>query len=264
VLIHFIRRVLKRTGLAYKFASQLYHNYIGIQEYVVLKHTHPKAQIFHFTNKQLESQREKGYKSQIGQDYILVENGLIPRENGFFIEIGANHPEKMSNTWYLENKLGYTGIAVDPLPLVDLWTAVRPNTIFHRAFVTENTGQEIEFAEVEDQTGWESSLSGITEMVEQSGKDLKTVKSTLIGISGRDLLKEYSVSKADILFIDVEGHELSVLRGFSWSEIDIGAICVENFRESRTCPEVRMFLAQHGFVLWGRVGIFDDIFVKAG
>ena len=67
--------------------------------------------------------------SQIGQDkwvYQTLEN----KKNGFFLDVGCNHPIQLSNTFFLEKYYGWTGIGID----IDLsycnedWKKERPNT----------------------------------------------------------------------------------------------------------------------------------------
>lgn len=66
--------------------------------------------------------------SQEGEDLILsriFEN----QKNGFYIEVGAHHPFRFSNT-FLFYKKGWRGIAIDPLPGTKrLFTKHRPRDI---------------------------------------------------------------------------------------------------------------------------------------
>src|ERR1017187_5507645 len=51
--------------------------------------------------------------SQSGEDLLLWEY-FGARTNGFFLEAGANHPTKLSQTWLFELH-GWKGILVEPL-----------------------------------------------------------------------------------------------------------------------------------------------------
>jgi len=66
--------------------------------------------------------------SQEGEDLILsriFEN----KKNGFYVEVGAHHPFRFSNT-FLFYKKGWRGIAIDPLPGTKrLFTKHRPRDI---------------------------------------------------------------------------------------------------------------------------------------
>ncbi len=51
--------------------------------------------------------------SQFGEDALVWERfGRKP--DGFFVEVGANHPTELSNTWFLEQR-GWSGILIEPL-----------------------------------------------------------------------------------------------------------------------------------------------------
>lgn len=62
--------------------------------------------LFHFLNR-----RKKSF-SQTGED-LMIENALRGIKTGFYIDIGANHPTKLSNT-YKFYRSGWKGICVEP------------------------------------------------------------------------------------------------------------------------------------------------------
>lgn len=57
------------------------------------------------------------YYSQFGEDQFLIENFLsrpdIPK---FYIELGALDGVRYSNTKTLEDKYGWSGILIEPIP----------------------------------------------------------------------------------------------------------------------------------------------------
>lgn len=56
--------------------------------------------------------RISGTKSQAGQDQFLF-NALQSKRSGKFVEVGSWHPKRDSNTFALEKKLGWDGIAFE-------------------------------------------------------------------------------------------------------------------------------------------------------
>jgi len=52
------------------------------------------------------------YYSQIGQDK-LVDFILKNKENGFFLDIGAQHPEDLNNTAFFEKYRNWNGVAIE-------------------------------------------------------------------------------------------------------------------------------------------------------
>lgn len=53
-----------------------------------------------------------GSKSQIGQDSFVLQV-LNYKRQGMYLEIGAGHPEVISNTYLLENSFGWRGISIE-------------------------------------------------------------------------------------------------------------------------------------------------------
>lgn len=60
---------------------------------------------------------KKSYYSQDGEDIMIKK--LFPKSDGFYVDIGAHHPFRFSNS-FLFYKMGWTGVCVDPLPSANL------------------------------------------------------------------------------------------------------------------------------------------------
>jgi len=61
--------------------------------------------------------------SQIGQDVYVLKQ-LQNLRGGFFVDIGAGHPEQINNTHLLEKSYGWSGISLD-LGYADEWEEQR-------------------------------------------------------------------------------------------------------------------------------------------
>ena len=69
------------------------------------------------------------FKSQAGQD-IFVYLVTKSKENGIFIDIGSAHPTIISNTYYLEKYLNWTGYLIEiDEELCDLTKKVRTSNL---------------------------------------------------------------------------------------------------------------------------------------
>jgi hypothetical protein len=67
--------------------------------------------------------------SQAEQDKFIL-NVLKNKENGYFVEIGSNHPIKINNTYLLENKYNWKGIMIEyDSSFLPLYKQYRPNSI---------------------------------------------------------------------------------------------------------------------------------------
>lgn len=52
------------------------------------------------------------FNSQAGQDQFIV-NILKGKRNGYFLEIGSNHPKEINNTYILEKEYDWNGLMVE-------------------------------------------------------------------------------------------------------------------------------------------------------
>lgn len=70
------------------------------------------------------------FPSQIGQDCFVVA-ALGGKRHGTFLDLGAHFAKATSNTWYLEKKLGWRGLAVDcDASFRAEWERERPGSVF--------------------------------------------------------------------------------------------------------------------------------------
>jgi FkbM family methyltransferase len=127
---------------------------------------------------------------------------------GFFVEVGANEPHNGSQTWQFE-QAGWNGILVEPQPdLAERLRQTRHARVFAAACSSPaNAGRTMPF----HVSGPHSSLNhelAVTGVVARSVIDVPV--RTL-----DDILREVGArSPIDFVSIDVEGHEVEVLRGF--------------------------------------------------
>ena len=140
--------------------------------------------------------------AQHGED-LLVEQLLGKIES--FIDIGANDGVLFSNTFKFAKK-GARGLCVEP-SLIS-FTKLSLNHLFHpkvkciRCAASSQTG----FLYLKEE-GYESTLSQV-----HSNASLDSTKVRAFTLD--ELIRRHSsFSKVDLLSIDVEGHEESVLQG---------------------------------------------------
>ncbi|KAB7887412.1 hypothetical protein GBG19_10665 [Poseidonibacter ostreae] len=68
----------------------------------------------------------------------------------------------------------------------------------------------------------------------------------------------------DYLSLDVEGHELNVLKGIDFNNVRINVLTIENNPPSNNIygdDSIRTLMFENNFILWGRTIGLDDIFV---
>jgi FkbM family methyltransferase len=155
--------------------------------------------------------------SQDGEDQVLFSLMNNPPEyKGFYIDIGAHHPLRFSNTQLFYEK-GWHGINIDATPgSMNEFKRIRKRDINLEAGVSEN-GKDLEFFSFK-----ESALNSFDrELSEQRIKEgwellnIKKIKTYKIN----DILSEYlrRNQKIDFINIDVEGLDLLILESLNWN-----------------------------------------------
>lgn len=154
--------------------------------------------------------------SQEGEDIWLQER--FRNEKGFYVDVGALHPYRFSNTAWAYEK-GWHGINIEPnIDCFRLFEIFRPKDININCGVSDQEG-EMTYYCFED-----PALNGFDANAHADFpvRERRTVKVRPLA----DILKENKVNKVDFLDIDVEGLELSVLKSIDFS-IDIDCILIE-------------------------------------
>jgi len=126
---------------------------------------------------------------------------------GYFVEVGANQPEELSQTFDLEQQ-GWTGILVEPQPdLVDKLRRRRSAKVFAEACSSRrNSGSRMKF----HLAGGHSSFDPNLNLAEVKPHGVLDVPVRTLD----EILVEAGASSIDFISINVEGHELDVLDGF--------------------------------------------------
>ena len=153
----------------------------------------------------------------------LVWDFFGQRDSGFFVEVGANGPRFLSQTWHLEEK-GWRGILVEPNPACALQLRLeRQNaTVFQVACSSpEKTGEALfHFSN-------SSGLSGLEKHVDDP--NIVYDRSEKVKVMTLDAILESAGNpRIDFLSIDVEGTELDVLTGFNLARHRPSLLLVED------------------------------------
>lgn len=206
--------------------------------------------------------RALGYFAQRGQDYFLDRYVFCGRDNGVFVDVGANDPVHLSNTYHFENR-GWTGLAFEPQPrLRQRWAGVRRTPCLPDV-LGDSDGTEVDFLIVATED-WQNALSGIQGVVQTAVPALRGHRFDTVRLHQRRLdsvLAEHGISRIDFLSIDVEGYEMNVLRGIDLARVDVDVIVIENDRTPLGDDQPRAYLAARGYRHIARLS-GDDVFRK--
>lgn len=205
--------------------------------------------------------RAEGYPSQYGQDKFVVER-LGRLRNGVFFEIGAFDGVTLSNTYYLETQLGWSGISVEPSRAAFEKLSATRKCITVNSCIAAEPGST-QFLEIQ---GYAAMLSGVLHQyhpqhrkridreVKEMGGDKHQVEVACYTVS--QLCREHGIEHIDYLSVDTEGGELAILQSIDFSQLDIRLITVENNYVDMT---LRTFLRKSGFEFVATIGC-DEVY----
>jgi FkbM family methyltransferase len=177
----------------------------------------------------------------------LVREFFQNRTTGFFVEVGANDPVSGSQTWHLEQR-GWRGILVEPQPsCAELLRQQRKNSrVFQMACsAPEKTGEAMfHFSNFSGLCGLEKHVDDPNVVYERSEPVKVTTLDAILESEGNPAL--------DCVFIDVEGTELDVLRGFDLKKHHPLLILMEDKVHSLA---KHFYLRRQGYKLVKRTGV---------
>lgn len=197
--------------------------------------------------------------SQFNQDKF-IDQLLQSKKHGFFVDIGCNHPFLNSNSAFFELSRQWSGLCLDPIPSYSTeYHQHRPNSIFVNAAISCTDGYQ-KFYTLQSRRGWEDQLSSLN-INNIKLRNLPIHESTVKSQRLDTLLHNYSIAPnaIDILFIDVEGHELQVLE--SLSEYRPKIILVENIFPFFGSSKLRRLLIDLNYSFKYRIWSTDDVFI---
>ncbi len=139
--------------------------------------------------------------------------------------------------------------------MAELWDKERKAKLFQIA-LSDNEGDAI-FSISEYSDGVMSFIkdTALGSLDESEVYDIK-VRTRLF----RDVMDEESITHIDYLSLDVEGHEMNVLKGMDFDKVKIDVLTIEN-HSLYGDDGIRDMMADNGYIFWGRVMNLDDIYV---
>ena len=206
--------------------------------------------IKNFIRNKVGSNSNKIY-SQGGEDIILAE-AIGEKKIGFYIDIGAHHPSRFSNT-YMFYKRGWNGINIDPLPgSMKIFDKKRPRDINLEIAIS---GQR------ETKTYYmfrESALNTFSKEVAECREketnyrviEQRKIKTfPLVEVLDKHIEK---YCKIDFMNVDVEGLDLDVLKSNDWEKYPVEYLLVESLNlilEDVKKDPTYMYLKNQGYKL---------------
>ena len=191
---------------------------------------------------------------QEGEVILLKRIFGLNRGKGFFVDIGAHHPTRFSNTEYFYN-LGWNGINVEPnLKNFNVFLNKRKRDINLNCAVLDGT--DIDFYEYSEPalntTSYETAIKRKSQGIDFVGK--KKIST----ISLEEMFRNFLPANIEIDFlnIDVEGSELKILMSNNWKLFlpkiiicEVLSSNLENLLESK----INVFLKTKGYYIFSKL-----------
>eukprot|EP00931_Biecheleriopsis_adriatica_P047955 TRINITY_DN27685_c0_g1_i1.p1 TRINITY_DN27685_c0_g1~~TRINITY_DN27685_c0_g1_i1.p1 ORF type:complete len:497 (+),score=90.98 TRINITY_DN27685_c0_g1_i1:41-1531(+) len=179
--------------------------------------------------------------SEFGQDWFALRNFIRPEPGspGRYVDVGASLPFDYSNTVMLDRCLGWEGVCIEPNPhLGILLEAYRSCQVFKNC-VDQESMPHRPFADRSGKIEFHQECLPLGDIL------------TRAGLRGK---------RIDIMSIDVEHQELSVLRSLRLEDFDIRVMVIEVTRGARWL-EVDSELLPKGYAKVAVLGR-DVVYVK--
>ena len=189
-----------------------------------------------------------------GEDRI-IEALLKPKitQPGFYVDVGCNHPKFLSNTYGLYRK-GWRGICIDANPnLIKRHHLYRPKDKAIATLISD-TKEERDYYEVEN------DVLSTTELDFLEGYKMEGLRINHQRMIPQTLTEVLDALQApaefDLLTVDVEEHDLQVLRSLDFDAYHPRLIIIEDETFDHMHPqenEAYLYLTEKGYMLEGFV-----------
>jgi FkbM family methyltransferase len=182
--------------------------------------------------------------SQFAEEW-LIRDFFGDQHGGAFVDVGSYHYRTFSNTYYLDQTLGWSGVAIDAQEeFAADYAKYRPRTKFFPLFVSDRSDAMESFF-VPGNKLVASSSKEFSDRYDSSGRERKVHTITL-----NDLLGRTGISKVDFVSMDIELAEPKALAGFDIERFKPRLVVVEAHPDIR--QELLDYFATHHYRVVGR------------
>jgi len=166
-------------------------------------------------------QSRSGSAAQFGQDltiyFTLFQQWSVEGRKGFYVDSGANHATQISNTVFFDWCLGWNGLCVEPDPQYHEEILKHRSCTLLPECITDKD-QVLKF-------NFNGALGHVdTSSSSDTGTSVKcsSLESMLQRVNVTDNI-------IDFWSLDVEGHEMTVLKTIDFDKIHVGVLLIEDF-----------------------------------
>ena len=153
---------------------------------------------------------------------LLVDYIFKNKKKGLYVDVGAQHPVSNNNT-YLLYKRGWRGINIDlDIENIKLHNLVRQNDL-NLCEAISSKSKEIDLFFYHDKSPINTVEKIVADSQKAKVKQIKKIKTTTLN----KILDANDIKHINYLNIDVEGHEIHVLKGLDLIKYKPDVISIE-------------------------------------
>ena len=221
--------------------------------------------LYYFYNIYLRNRKFLNNGTQFGEDKYII-NFFPENYKGKYLDVGCYHPTKHNNT-YLMYKRGWRGINIDLNSLsIDLFNYHRPKDInLNTGISNKEIKKNVYFI---DELNTQNTLDKNQLIFLQKHHNIKKKEITNIIIKTKKLmsiLDKYKFYNIDFMNLDIEGHELEVLKSINFKKTKIKYMCIEMINYNKKAIEngkkIKSLLIKNNYILVKKIG-FNFIYKK--
>ncbi len=181
-----------------------------------------------------------------------------------YVDVGSNNGVSWSNTLFLKENYGWSGICIEPNKILYEESLKIRNDKHYNCAIDEFSRGNQEFYQISGPCHGIGTLSSkmdsermnlLNSEIQKFGGSYEKIQVPVRRLG--DILFENKITRIDYLSIDVEGNELSVLKGIDWINTNIELISTE----ANNTIEVDKYLYPLGYVRFAKINA-DDFYKK--
>ncbi|CAN8077284.1 unnamed protein product [Agarophyton chilense] len=176
--------------------------------------------------------------SQFAQDvYVFVKHFTRLKRRGVYLDIASNQPIRLSNTYFFDRCLGWRGICVEANEQYYEPTFRERSCQLVPTCAGSTEGEVVQFR-------LRGEIGGV---VGDSYKFGNSSKGNIVEkrcTTAQTVLDRTAISHVDFMSLDVEGHELQVLKGIDFERTRIDIMTIE---VTPSFEEVKKLLLGFGY-----------------
>ena len=196
-------------------------NYIK-DRFIHTKSANPIRFIYYFFHKYLKKTSKKTY-TKTGLD-LLISHFFRNQSSGIYIDIGCYHPTHGSNTYLLHQK-GWLGINLDLDDVsIEYFNRSRKNSYNKKIALSDKKGFINLYRPHQKSAGQSVDQFTVSRMKQEDLEIIKIECDTLNNIIDQSPFADRQI---DFISIDVEGHEITILKEFNFERYRPRLIALE-------------------------------------